>query len=215
MEVSSSGGESRAGDGVWSAADCRGGGGGGRARGDAVKVVVGSRNPVKIAAARAVLRRVYAEGVEVEAAEVESGVPDQPWGDEETVRGARRRAERALRVDGAGLGVGFEGGLIEVGGEIFTCAWCVVMRRDGTTGVAGGANLLLPPAVAEAVRGGRELGPTMDALTGLEDTKQHRGAIGILTKGYLDRQSAYEQLLTLAMARLLTPEYYEQDGLGE
>jgi len=179
-----------------------------------MKAVVGSKNPVKIAAARAVLHRVFPEGVHVEAVDVESGVPDQPWGDEETLRGARQRARAALRVDGATLGVGLEAGLVDVGGDIFTCAWCVVTRRDGTTGVAGGANLLLPPAVAQAVRAGAELGPTIDALTGLHKTKHGRGAIGILTREHLDRQSSYEHLLTLAMARFLTPGYYEEDRLG-
>jgi non-canonical (house-cleaning) NTP pyrophosphatase len=89
-----------------------------------------------------------------------------------------------------------------------------VVRRDGTTGVAGGANLLLPLAVAEAVRAGAELGLTMDAFTGLQDTKYHQGAIGILTAGHLSRQSAYEHVLTLALARLLAPTYYDQ-GLNE
>jgi inosine/xanthosine triphosphatase len=179
-----------------------------------MKAVVGSKNPVKTAAARAVIHRVFPENVRVEAVDVESGVPDQPWGDEETLRGARQRAKAALCVEGATLGVGLEAGLIEVGGDIFTCAWCVVTRQDGTTGVAGGANLLLPPAVAEAVRAGAELGPTIDALTGLHKTKHGRGAIGILTREHLDRQSSYEHLLTLAMARFLTPGYYEEGGLG-
>lgn len=179
-----------------------------------MKAVVGSKNPVKIAAARAVLRRVYSADVRVEAADVESGVPDQPWGDEETLRGAHRRARAALRVEGATVGVGLEAGLVEVGGNIFTCAWCVVARGDGVTGVGGGANLLLPSAVANAVRGGAELGPTIDVLTGLHKTKQGRGAIGILTREYLDRRSSYEHLLTLAMARFLTPGYYEEGSLG-
>jgi non-canonical (house-cleaning) NTP pyrophosphatase len=50
----------------------------------------------------------------------------------------------------------------------------------------------------------------MDALTGLHDTKQKSGAIGILTGGLLDRQAAYEHLLTMALARLLTPAYYAE-----
>jgi len=180
-----------------------------------MKAVVGSKNPVKIAAARAVLRRVYSTDVHVEVADVESGVPDQPWGNDETLRGAHRRARAALLVEGASLGVGLEAGLVEVGGSVFTCAWCVVARRDGVTGIGGGANLLLPPSVAKAVRRGGELGPTIDALTGLHKTKQGRGAIGILTREYLDRQSSYEHLLTLAMARFLTPGYYEEGSLGE
>jgi inosine/xanthosine triphosphatase len=176
--------------------------------------VVGSRNPVKIAAARAVLGRVYGAGVNVEACSVESRISDQPWGASETLRGALNRAQGALRVDGASLGIGLEGGLVDVDGHVFTCAWCAVVRRDGTTGVAGGANLLLPPVVAEAVRAGAELGPTMDAFTGLSGTKYHEGAIGILTAGHLSRQSAYEHVLTLALARLLAPAYYDQ-GLNE
>lgn len=175
---------------------------------------MGSKNPVKIAASRAVLSRVYGGGVKVEGISVDSGVSRQPWGDQETLRGALNRAEAALRLSGASLGVGLEGGLVEVDGQVFTSAWCAVAREDGTVGVAGGANMLLPPLVARAVRQGAELGPTMDDLTGLENTKQAQGAIGILTKGYLDRQSAYEQILTLALARHLSPIHY-RDGARE
>jgi len=177
-----------------------------------MEAVVGSRNPVKIAATRGVLRRVHGDDARVVGVSVDSGVSKQPWGDEETLRGALNRAQAALDGSGAALGVGLEGGLVEVDGHVFTCAWCAVVRPDGTVGIAGGANLLLPPSAAEAVRGGAELGPTMDALTGLHNTKQRQGAIGILTHGYLDRQSAYEHVLTLALARLLSPVYYRDDG---
>jgi len=176
------------------------------------KVVVGSTNPVKVAATAAVLRRVYGdgsvEGVVVEPVAVESGVAHQPWGNEETLRGALNRAQAAQRASGATLGVGFEGGLLEVQGRVFTCAWCAVVRDDGAVGIAGGENVLLPPSVAADVRAGAELGPAMDALTGMHNTKQGGGAIGALTGGWLDRQSAYEHLLTMALARLLTPVYY-------
>ena len=58
------------------------------------------------------------------------------------------------------------------------------------------------------MRAGAELGPAMDALTGLHNTKRGGGAIGALTGGWLDRQAAYEHVLTLALARLLTSAYY-------
>jgi inosine/xanthosine triphosphatase len=173
-----------------------------------MKASVGSTNPVKIAATAAVLRRVYGDGVDVEPVVVESGVPVQPWGNEETLRGALNRAQVARRVSGTTLGVGFEGGLLEVHGRVFTCAWCAVVRDGGVVGIAGGESVLLPPSVAADVRAGMELGPAMDALTGLQDTKRGSGAIGALTGGVLDRQAAYEHLLALALARLLTPGYY-------
>ena len=174
-----------------------------------VLVAVGSQNPVKIAAAEAVLRRVTGDDVAITAIEVDSGVPVQPWGNEVSLQGALNRACAAREAGGAHLGVGFEGGLLDVAGHVFTCAWCVVVTEDGTTGIAGGESILLPPSVAAAVRDGAELGPAMDQLTGLHNTKQDGGAIGNLTGGLLTRQSAYEHLLLLAMARLRTPEYYE------
>jgi inosine/xanthosine triphosphatase len=171
---------------------------------------VGSTNPVKIAATRAVLERVYGAAA-VQAVAVESGVSIQPWGNEETARGATNRALAAQQQTRALLGIGFEGGLVEVAGQVFTCAWCAVVRSDGVVGIAGGESVMLPPAVATAVRAGQELGPAMDALTGRQNTKQHDGAIGILTGGQLDRQAAYEHLLIMALARLLTAGYYEEE----
>jgi inosine/xanthosine triphosphatase len=156
-----------------------------------------------------VLKRIYG-ATDIEARTVESGVSCQPWGNEETARGALNRARAVQQQTDAALGIGFEGGLVEVQGDVYTCAWCAVVREDGVVGTAGGASVLLPPAVAEAVRAGMELGPAMDALTGRHNTKQGDGAIGILSGGWLDRQGAYEHLLTMALARLLTPEYYER-----
>jgi len=67
---------------------------------------------------------------------------------------------------GATLGVGFEGGLLEVMERVFTCAWCAVVTHDGIVGIAGGENVLLPLSVVVDVRAGAELGPAMDELTG-------------------------------------------------
>jgi inosine/xanthosine triphosphatase len=177
-----------------------------------LNAAVGSTNPVKVAATRAVLSRIYAT-TNVMAVPVESGVSHQPWGDEEAARGAINRARAAQERTGAEIGVGFEGSVLEVGGDLFTAAWCAVTRSDGVVGIAGGESVLLPPSVAAAVRSGMELGPAMDGLTGQHNTKQAEGAIGILTGGWLDRQSAYEHLLIMALARFLAADYYEQEAM--
>ena len=54
-------------------------------------VAVGSLNPVKIGAARAVVSQL-APAARVEGIGVPSGVSEQPWGDDETIRGALSRA---------------------------------------------------------------------------------------------------------------------------
>ncbi|HBY99627.1 MAG TPA: DUF84 domain-containing protein, partial [Chloroflexi bacterium] len=67
----------------------------------------------------------------------------------------------------------------------------------------------LPPPVAEALRAGTELGPAMDRLSGLSDSKRQMGAIGLLTNGLSDRRTAYGQLVALAFAPWRRPEWYE------
>ena len=49
----------------------------------------------------------------------------------------------------------------------------------------------------------------MDALTGERETKRGAGAVGILTAGLIDRQEAYESLVTYALAPFLTPQLWE------
>jgi inosine/xanthosine triphosphatase len=174
---------------------------------DVARVAVGSANPVKLAAARAVLAWA-APGASVEPRAVPSGVPDQPLGDDETIRGARARAIAAREALDADLGVGLEGGVVDGPDGMRSCAWCVVVHRDGREGVGGSLAMPLPDAVAAMIRGGEELGHAMDRLVAERGTKHGKGAVGILTKGRIDRQGAYEVLVTYALAPFLTPALY-------
>ncbi len=170
-------------------------------------VAVGSRNPVKGAAVRAVLACVAPSAV-IEAVAAASGVPDQPFGDAETIAGARTRARAAREATDADLGVGLEGGVVDGPEGMRTCAWCVVVDRDGREGVGGSLAMPLPDAVARMIRDGMELGHAMDALVAADGTKYGAGAVGILTAGQIDRQGAYEVLVTYALAPFLRAELY-------
>ena len=171
------------------------------------RIIVGSRNPVKIAAVRAVVGRV-APAADVGGVAVASGVPDQPWGDDETIAGARARARAALDLSGAELAVGLEGGVVRTPHAVRTCAWAVAVDRDGREGVGGSLVMPLPPAVARLLEDGMELGHAMDQVSGRVNTKHGHGAVGILTGGLVDRQRAYEHLVTYALAPWLAPEYW-------
>jgi inosine/xanthosine triphosphatase len=172
------------------------------------RVAVGSMNPVKIGAVRAVLARV-APNASIDGVPVESGVPEQPRGDDETIRGARARAVAARDALGAELGVGIEGGIVEeADGSMRSCAWAVVVDAAGSTGVGGSLAMPLPPRVAEMIRDGLELGHAMDRLIGAHDTKRGAGAVGILTNGLVDRQRAYETLVSYALAPLINAELF-------
>ena len=170
-------------------------------------IAVGSKNPVKIGAARAVLAPL-ASLAQFEGIAVASNVPDQPFGDDETIRGARTRAEAARAALDADLGIGIEGGCVEMPGGMRTCAWAVIVDRSGRIGIGGSLAMPLPDRVAALIRGGAELGHAMDALVAEHNTKQGKGAVGILTAGLVDRQRAYEILVTYALAPFLTPEFW-------
>jgi inosine/xanthosine triphosphatase len=158
---------------------------------------------VKVGAARAVLQRLSPH-VEVVGHGVRSGVPDQPWGDDETIRGAVARARGACAIGDAELGVGIEGGVVAMAdGSVRTCAWAAVVTRDGREGVGGSLAMQLPESVATLVREGMELGHAMDHVTGERDVKHGAGAVGILTAGLVNRQDAYEVLVAYALAPLL------------
>ena len=167
------------------------------------RVAVGSMNPVKVGASRAVMERL-GSGAAVVGIAAASGVPDQPWGDEETIRGALARARAARQATDADLGIGIEGGVVESdGGTVRTCAWAAVVSRDGREGVGGSLVLTLPPQVALLVRGGMELGLAMDTVSGSHNVKHGLGAVGILTRGLVSRQQAYETLVAYALAPFL------------
>jgi inosine/xanthosine triphosphatase len=167
-----------------------------------MKVAIGSTNPTKTRAVEQVLREVYAD-VEFVAHEVPSGIPAQPIGDEETRRGALNRARAVREATGADWGVGLEGGIIQTEMGTLTTAWCVIVDRAGRIGVGGAANMLLPELVAARVLSGVELGEAMDEYASVKDVKRKMGAIGILTRGLIDRQGAYAVIVKYALAPFL------------
>jgi len=171
------------------------------------RVAVGSTNPVKLGAVRAVLHRL-APSITVDGVTVDSGVPDQPFGDAETIAGASNRARAARAALDADLGVGIEGGVVETPKGMRTCAWAVVATRDGAGHVGGSLSMPLPDAVATLIRDGVELGHAIDQLLGTANIKHGAGAVGVLTQGLVSRQQAYEVILAYALAPLLSADHF-------
>ncbi len=171
------------------------------------KVTVGSTNPVKLAAVTNAIRQIWPTAVVVGLA-AESGVHVQPLSDEEAIRGALNRARLALARGEAELGVGVEGNTVEMAAGLFSTAWVVVVNQAGVVGLGSSGRLLLPDAVAQAIRAGAELGPLMDEFSGEQNTKHKLGAIGILTNGLITRTAALEMATVLALARFINPQFY-------
>lgn len=179
-----------------------------------ITLVVGSTNPVKTKAGLEAVRAALRPGeLEVVSVDVSSGVPDQPFGDEETLRGARNRAEGARRAhphvgEGTTLWVGIEGGVVEREGALEGVAWAVVLGCHGGTELRGesrSATFTLPTELADLVRTGVELGEATDRVFSATDTKRGTGTVGPLTGGVIDRVAYYAHAMVLALVPLRNP----------
>jgi inosine/xanthosine triphosphatase len=159
-----------------------------------MKIIIGSKNPAKISAVKSVF---LDENTEFIPLDIASGVSDQPFTDEKTVKGAINRAVGALKQGGGDLGIGLEGGVQETSQGLFICNWGALASTDMPPIIAGGARILLPEEIAQRLRAGEELGPVMDEYAKQKNVRKHEGAIGIFTNGFVNRIEMFAHLTKL------------------
>ncbi|MDG4808856.1 inosine/xanthosine triphosphatase [Micromonospora sp. WMMD1120] len=163
-------------------------------------VAVGSRNPVKLAAVEQAFpllldRLIVTRPVDVPTA------PTQPLSDQETLAGARHRAERAhVALPSADFWVGIEGGVDSVEGTLMAIGWVVVRHQD-VTGISRTASFELPEQVAVRIRQGAAMGDLSSLAHA--DRPPVTGLVGALTVDRITRESLYVQPLMLALMRSL------------
>lgn len=174
-----------------------------------MKIIVASKNPVKINTTLDGFKKMFPEQeFEIEGVSVPSGVADQPKTDKETFEGANNRSLTAKQqFPNADFWVGIEGGIEDTGTEMTSFAWIVIQGRN-LIGKSRTGTFLLSPKVAELIRSGLELGDADDKIFGMKNSKQQNGAVGILTKDLLTRQSFYEVSVILALIPFKNSDIY-------
>ncbi len=173
-------------------------------------LVIASTNPVKAQAALNGFQRMFPqETFAVVPLSAPSGVSNQPMDSAETLRGALNRAAaaRELRPQ-ADFWVGIEGGVEDAGGELAVFAWVAVLSPTAS-GKARTGTFFLPPAVADLVHQGIELGEADDIIFGAVNSKQQNGAIGLLTGDVIDRAALYEHAVVLALVAFKNAHLYK------
>ena len=194
-------------------------------------VAVGSTRRPKIEAVREAIglvgpRLAAAATFEIVGIEALSGVSHTPLSREETMLGARRRAESLTQMNRSQNGawkyfVGLEGGLdvvasigLQAGTAsrrqrlVFLQNWAYV--TDGSIGAYGqSGGVLLPEALArEVVDKGVELAHAIDAFAGEHGIRDGQGAWGILTGGVITRQDAFRVAVINAFAPFINRGAY-------
>lgn len=175
-----------------------------------VRVAVGSTSESKLRATRAVFAAAF-PGAAVEAVIVSPPVTEQPASDEETIAGALHRAREGRRLADADFGVGIEGGVHQDRRGVWLCAWVAVVDRDGREGLGSGLRIVLPEWMGRRAMSGEPVGDIVDALLGRPEAHEAPGAIGLLTKGLVDRVAALEQALMAALAPFVAAGLYERE----
>ncbi len=179
-----------------------------------MKILVGSKNPVKINAVKTAYER-YFGNVETIGMEVDSKVSSQPINDD-TFKGAKNRSAELKKINdtnnlNADYFVGIEGGIIKLFSTWFAFGCMCVMDKEGNTGFGTSPMFELPESIIRQLLSGKELGLIMDELQNQSNTKQKHGAIGYFTNGVMDRHNLYVQGLITAIIPFLHKEMF----LGE
>lgn len=165
-----------------------------------MKFIVGSTNDAKIRAAKTVLVNYFPQA-EVTSSVIDSGVPNQPFGDEETRLGAINRAFKASSLGENAIGIGLEGGVRLLDEKLYICNWGALVLSDGTRFTAGGAQIPLPKIVAEEINKGEELGPVIERYYGVNGHRNKEGAMGLLTNGAINRDEIFAHILHLLIGQ--------------
>jgi inosine/xanthosine triphosphatase len=176
-----------------------------------MKVLVGSENPVKIEAAKEVFSKYFGQ-ISVTGVKVSSKVPIQPI-DEEMLEGAKNRALELKKLNeekslGADFFVGIEGGITKLYSKWFASGVGCVIDNQGRIGYGISPYFELPGRIVEQLLSGSELGEVMEEISGKNNIRQKEGAIGMLSKGVMDRKALYIHCLISALVPFLNKELY-------
>lgn len=182
-----------------------------------VIVAVGSTRRPKLDAVREGLEALaprFHDAVEFEVASIEvpSGVRDTPLSRDETMAGARRRAEALVDIAHEQRKpwkyfVGLEGGLDIVHQQgvrwVFLQNWTYVRDSAGHAAFGQSGALLLPDLlVKRVVDEGMELAQAIDAFAEGQGIRDAQGAWGVLTRDIITRRDAVRISVINAFAAL-------------
>ena len=176
-----------------------------------MKILVGSKNPVKIKASEEAFLK-YFKKVEVMGIEVDSKVSDQPI-NEETFEGAENRALELKRINetkklNAQFYIGLEGGIIELHSRWFNFGVVCVIDNNGKVGFGTSPCFELPDEIVQELLNDAELGEIMSKITKDRNIKKKGGAIGFFSKGIVKRKDLYISGLIVALIPFINEKLY-------
>lgn len=174
-----------------------------------MKIAVGSKNEAKVGAVREILADYpHLSSADIEGFDVSSEISPQPLSLEETLRGARNRAKNAREAGNADYGIGIESGLVEVpyskSGymDLTTCA--IYDGSEYHLGVSSAWEFKDPEIFRIIGSGAGEMTDVLveRGIFADQSARAGMGAIGVVTKGRLDRKNYTKEAIRNALIHI-------------
>lgn len=173
-----------------------------------MRIIIGSKNDVKVGAVRELAPEyAFLASAEVAAFDAKSGVADQPKTLEETVTGAMNRARGAWESGQCEASFGIESGLMVVPftktGHMDVCACAIYDGKEFHLGLSSAWEV--PSDAAKLMlEGGLDMNDAFHRAGYTDNPKigSAEGAIGLLTKGRVDRKAYTKEAVRMALIHL-------------
>ena len=177
-----------------------------------LRVKVGSQNKAKLEAVSEILREYsHLADAEIKGVKAGSEVSNQPQSLEETVRGAMNRAKSSFTD--CDYSVGIESGLMHVpytkSGYMDVCVCAIYDGKEFHLGLSSAWEFPDKKIMKLMLDDGLDMSQAINkvGLTQNPNIGSEQGAIGILTKGRLDRKEYTKQALRMALIHLEKFDY--------
>jgi inosine/xanthosine triphosphatase len=162
-----------------------------------MRVAIGSTNPTKVEA----VKRVLGDNIELLQIEAPSFVSEQPFGDEETLKGALNRAKACLETAEVQFAIGLEGGVANTEYGLMVINWGALVDNSGKEYIASGARTVLPGEVDQEIQSGKTLGEAIDIYTRRKGVSKKEGAMGIITNGRINRDEMFAHVVKVLVGQ--------------
>jgi len=173
-----------------------------------MKIVLGTTSELKIRAANDAFK-VLDISPEVITVKSESGVPDQPFGVEQILTGAKNRAKNAMEIEESDYAIGVENGIIKIEqiNKWMETLVVVVVSSDGKESCAQGLAYPLPDwAVEEIKKENSELGHVVQRL----NPALEKDPINYFSGGKIKREETITQAIVSAMLEFINSDRYKK-----
>lgn len=177
-----------------------------------MKIALGTKSKLKIRATEEAFKKLNFTEIQIESFDVPSGVSEQPFGFEETIKGARNRAENALRNSpSVDFSVGIENGLIkiELVEQYFDIPCVCIVSKGGDVSYSFGAGYYIPVWMVEKVINNEV--PFLGYLVNEIDSAAGNDPITLFSKGVIKREEVLKEAIMIAVNKIFNKDQYEQN----